>query len=210
MRFPAVAALLTMASALAVAGCGASAVPHVAKAAVTSPGRSCPKTWSAGWQKLANRIDAPVYCPGWLPAPLTGVLGGPWNNIDSVSADRSYLMSFVWQERGQEIHINLRGYPGRTRIPICRETDFVGKKTVERHIPCFADPNGTKSAPGITATMYTVSQDADQWHVLYAWHYAGGLYTVSEHVAPPFGYGKVRENLDRMLRGLVVIRPTTS
>jgi hypothetical protein len=53
-----------------------------------------------------------------------------------------------------------------------------------------------------------VNQDADQWHILYAWHYAGGLYTVSEHVAPPFGYRKVRQNLDRMLRGMVVVRPT--
>ena len=24
------------------------------------------------WQKLANRIDAPVYCPGWMPDPLDG------------------------------------------------------------------------------------------------------------------------------------------
>ena len=56
----------------------------------------------AGWQKLANRIKAPVYCPGWLPDPLVGKLGGQWNNINSVSADRSYLESFVWQETGGE------------------------------------------------------------------------------------------------------------
>ncbi len=65
-------------------------------------------------------------------------------------------------------------------------------------------------AGGLTATVYDVNQDADQWHVLYAWHYAGGLYTVSEHVAPPFGYRKVRQNLDHMLRGLVPIKPTAS
>ena len=33
--------------------------------------------------------------------------------------------------------------------------------------------------------MYTVNQDADQWHVLYAWTHNGTLYTLSEHVAPP-------------------------
>jgi hypothetical protein len=30
---------------------------------------------------------------------------------------------------------------------------------------------------------------------------------VSEHVAPPFDYRKVRQNLDHMLRNLVVVRP---
>jgi hypothetical protein len=52
-----------------------------------------------------------------------------------------------------------------------------------------------------------VNQDADLWHVLYAWHYRGGLYTLSEHVAQPLTYKKVVANLHRMLRGLVVVRP---
>ena len=37
-----------------------------------------------GWQRLANRIDAPVYCPSWLPDPLVPQIGNRWNNIDSV------------------------------------------------------------------------------------------------------------------------------
>ena len=36
---------------------------------------------------------------------------------------------------------------------------------------------------------------------------SGSLYTVSEHVAPPFGYRKVRRNLDRILRNLVARAP---
>ncbi len=32
-------------------------------------------TEPAAWQRLANRIEAPVYCPGWLPDPLTAQLG---------------------------------------------------------------------------------------------------------------------------------------
>ena len=71
-----------------------------------------PEGLAGGWQRLANRIHAPVYCPSWLPDPLTGQIGGRWNNIDSVSKDRSYLIGFVWQETAEEIHINLRGYPG--------------------------------------------------------------------------------------------------
>ena len=54
--------------------------------------------------------------------------------------------------------------------------------------------------------MFTVNQDADQWHILYAWRHAGSLYTVSEHVAPPVNYAKVRVYLNRILRGLVLVR----
>ena len=94
--------------------------------------KACPKAWQASWQKLANRIHAPVYCPSWLPDPLTGLIGGKWNNINSVSKDRSYLMGFVWQEIGQEIHINLRGYPGVTKVPTCRSVELVGGKKHRR------------------------------------------------------------------------------
>jgi len=194
-----------VAAALALAGCGASdSVNASAKV-------RCPAKALAGWQRLANRIDAPVFCPSWLPDPLDGVIGSQWNNIDEVSRDRSYLLSWVWQETGLgaaggEKHVNLRGYPGRTRIPRCVDADSKQRQL----IPCFSDNAGKVRAGGLTATVYDVNQDADQWHVLYAWHYAGGLYTVSEHVAPPFGYRKVRQNLDRMLRGLVPIKPTAS
>ena len=194
-----------MAATLALAGCGASdSVNASAKV-------RCPAAALAGWRHLANRIDAPVFCPSWLPDPLDGVIGSQWNNIDEVSWDRSYLLSWVWQETGLgaaggEKHVNLRGYPGRTRVPRCVDADSKQRKL----IPCFSDNAGKVRAGGLAATVYDVNQDADQWHVLYAWHYAGGLYTVSEHVAPPFGYRKVRQNLDRMLRGLVPIKPTAS
>jgi len=196
--------LLLLASvALVAVGCGAAETPrHVADAAQ----RQCPARALAGWQKLARRIDAPVYCPTWMPDPLDGVIGSRWNNIDEVSGDRSYLESWVWQETGLgaaggELHVNLRGYPGGTHIPKCVDAD-----TAKRNlIPCFADPNGTVRANGIVATVYTVNQDADQWHILYAWRHAGSLYTVSEHVAPPLNYAKVRVVLNQILRGLVLV-----
>jgi len=194
-----------VAAAIVLAGCGASdSVNASAKV-------RCPAKALAGWQRLANRIDAPVFCPSWLPDPLDGVIGSQWNNIDEVSRDRSYLLSWVWQETGLgaaggEKHVNLRGYPGRTRVPRCVDADSKQRKLIH----CFSDNAGKVRAGGLAATVYDVNQDADQWHVLYAWHYAGGLYTVSEHVAPPFGYRKVRQNLDRMLRGLVPIKPTAS
>jgi hypothetical protein len=191
--------------ALAAAGCGGAQAPRGAADAAAP--KQCSAKALAGWMKLAHQIRAPVYCPTWMPDPLDGVIGSRWNNIDATSRDRSYLESWVWQETGLgaaggELHVNLRGYPGRTRIPKCVDADTAKRKL----IPCFADPRGTVQANGIGATVYTVNQDADQWHILYAWRHGGSLYTISEHVAPPVDYAKVRLYLDRILRGLVLVR----
>jgi hypothetical protein len=195
-------------AALLLAACGASSRPRRVSENGAASG-DCPAKALAGWQRLANRISAPVYCPTWMPDPLDGVIGSRWNNIDEVSRDRSYLMSWVWQETGPgaaggELHVNLRGYPGRIRVPRCVNADSTRRELIR----CFADPGGTVRGAGVTATVYNVNQDADQWHVLYAWRHQGSLYTASEHVAPPLNYRKVRQNLDRILRGLVLVQPT--
>jgi hypothetical protein len=199
--------LILALAALLAAGCATSRSADT-KTAVAKKA-ACSAAQLSGWHKLARRIGASVYCPSWLPDPLDGVIGSRWNNIDEVSRDRSYLESWVWQETGPgaaggELHVNLRGYPARTRIPKC-----VDANTPKRNlIPCFADPRGVVRANGIAATVYTVNQDADQWHILYAWRHGGSLYTISEHVAPPVNYRKVRLYLDRILRGLVLVRPS--
>lgn len=203
MRAPAIAALCAL--ALAVVGCGGSVQPKARAAAAPSKPR-CSPLQLRGWQQLANRIDAPVYCPSWLPDPLDGVIGSRWNNIDAVSRDRSYLMSWVWQETGPgaaggELHVNLRGYPGKTAIPSC-PGEVSGSTT-----PCYADPHGTVRRNGIVATVYTVNQGADQWHILYGWRFRGSLYTISEHVAPPVNDAKARVYLVRALTGLVLVEP---
>jgi len=157
--------------------------------------------------EAGNRIDAPVYCPSWVPDPLTGQIGGRWNNIDSVGRDRSYLIGFVWQELGQEIHINLRGYPGVTKVPTCRSVELVDGKRHVTKVPCFDDSQGQKTIAGFRVTEYTVNQDADQWHVLYAWKHGGSLYTLSQHVAPPLTFPMVVRNLNRELASLVLVEP---
>lgn len=208
MKLLSLASLLA-ALGLAAAGCGGEARVSKVEAAA-KPAVAC--KYQAGWQKLANRIRADVYCPRWLPDPLTAQIGGQWNNIDSVSPDRSYLEGFVWQETGPgaaggELHVNLRGYPGSTKIPTCEDTLFGGGKPRHVKIPCFADPHGQRTINGIRFTVYTVNQGADQWHVLYGWRHDGGLYTVSEHVAPPLDYAKVVTYLDRITRSLVLVHP---
>jgi hypothetical protein len=196
---------------LVAAGCGSSSANVSASSRAAAAAPKCPQAWRAGWQRLADRVDAAVYCPSWMPDPLDGKIGGARFNGESVDPDRSYLVSFVWQETGQsgrEVHVNFRGYPGRTAVPTCEDTLTVKGKTLRTKIPCFGDPRGRKRIGDVTATVYTVNRGADQWHVLYAWHRDGSLYALSEHVAPPFRFKGVLQNLDRMMRGLVLVIPS--
>jgi hypothetical protein len=170
---------------------------------------ACPAALKPEWQRLANRVGAPVYCPSWMPSPLDADIGGQWNSGGPiVDRDHSYLVSFLWHEAGSgDVHVNFRGYPGRTQIPRCVDVQKTAGKTRRRLIPCFSDPRGTRHAGGVDATVYTVSRDADQWHVTFLWRRRGTLYTVSEHVAYPLTFRKVLSNLDRLVAGLELIRP---
>jgi len=212
-----VAVIACAAIMLAAAGCGGGSKPtKVADSSKQSASATpvCPASWRPVYQRLANRIHAAVYCPSWMPAPLTGQIGrnvsfgGAGGSSLSVDKDGSYLALFVWAEpQSGEVHVNLRGYPGRTTIPSCIKEDTNGAKLIKTTVPCFADPRGKARAPGIVATVYTVNQDADLWHVLYAWRYRGGLYTVSQHVAAPLSYNQVISSLNRILDNLVVVQP---
>jgi hypothetical protein len=198
--------LVIVVALIAAAGCGedgseASKAPSDTGANQPASAPICPPAWRSGWQRLADRIGAAVYCPSWLPDPLTGELGGPWHAMNSVLKDRSYLMGFLWYEPNvAEVHVNLRGYPGRTSIPNCN-----GR-------PCFSDPGVQKQLAGFHIQVYNVNRGADTWHVLYGWKADGSLYTVSQHVVPDLGlsYGRVTANLDRIVRGLARIAPQQS
>ena len=202
-------AAVSVVFALLAAGCGGTAQIH--SSGVTSAPAKPACAFPAAWQALANRIGAAVYCPGWLPDPLTSKIAGPWNNINSVSKDRSYLESFIWQDTdtpalGGELHVILRGYPGRTKIPTCPTGAFNSDPK-----PCFAQPRGHVHENGIDATIDTVNQGADEWHVALVWHRKGSLYTLSEHLAPPVeNYNKLLSYLRHELRALVLIEPTRS
>jgi hypothetical protein len=194
---------------VAVSGCG-GAEERPARAA-SPPAPECPQPWKDGWQRLADRIEAPVYCPSWMPTPLDGAIDGQWNNINSVGKDGSYLMGFTWYEvQSGEVHVNFRGRPGTTEIPICQEVETEAGKTRRRKVPCFADPQGTKRLGEREVTVYTRNRGADVWHVLYAWEENGSLYAVSQHVAEPHTFSEVVEHLDRITRGLVRIEPDSA
>jgi hypothetical protein len=197
-----VVALGLLAAALAASACSESRQAEAASAA-----RSCPQEWKAGWQKLANRVQAPVYCPNWMPKPLDARMHGAWADGDIVARDHSYVVSFLSHDASGDVHVIFRGYPGRARIPTCVDHQLVKGRLHKRPVPCFADPHGSRRIGGRTVTLYTVNQDWDQWHLLYAWRHNRSLYTVSEHVIRPLTYRQVLANLDRLVRGLVLIQP---
>jgi hypothetical protein len=200
-------ALTLIVAALSLTACSgedsATANPPEETTTTTSAaaGPTCPPAWAAGWQKLADRIGAPVYCPSWLPDPLTGQIGGQWEAIHSVTPKGSYLIGFLWFERdANEVHVNLRGYPGEADVPDCN-----GEL-------CFSGGTGSREVAGKNVDVYTVNRGADTWHVLYAWKEDGSLYSISQHVVPELGlsYSEVVKNLDRIMAGLVKIEPQQS
>src|SRR5579864_6739456 len=97
--------------ALVVSGCGGDTATS-SKAAVKQATTGCPAAWKAGWQHVANKTRFAVYCPGWMPNPLDAKIAGGWNTVYSISKNGSYLIGFAWQENGEEVHVNFRGYPG--------------------------------------------------------------------------------------------------
>ena len=203
-----------LALALFAGGCGSSGEPTAAAEAAKplSAAKACPAAWQAGWQALADEIKAPVYCPSWMPEPLEGKIGGRWFNGRFVNPKGAYLVSFAWLETGaagvEEVHVNFRGYPRHAAIPVCEDTLTVNGKTVHPKMPCFSDAKGSKRFGPTKVTVYTANQGVDLWHVLYGWHHGGSLYTVSEHVTPPYSYTQVVANLDRIMRGLVLLPPS--
>jgi hypothetical protein len=192
---------LILLGALGAALSGCAGEDKVEGSAAAKP-TGCPAALKPEWQRLANRVDVPVYCPNWMPSPLDADIGGQWNSDGPiVDRDRSFLVGFLWHEAGSgDVHVNFRGYPGKTAVPRCLDR--------KRSIPCFSDPRGTRRIGDKRVTVYTVSRDADQWHVTYLWRRNGTLYTVSEHVAPPLTFRKVVANLDRLVGGLELIEPT--
>src|ERR1051326_4057097 len=142
----------------AAAGLVALALGVLAPGALGAPKASCPAAWAKGWQALADKVGAPVYCPTWMPNPLDAHIGGQYQDIYSVGKDRSYLVSFL--EHGDlgsgDVHVNFRGYPERLTIPTCPG------QVKDAKVPCFADPVGHMTANGISGTACSCGITVDR------------------------------------------------
>ena len=203
--------LLALAVVAPLSGCGSQSASGQSPAASQPAAAVCPSEWAAGWQRLANRAGAPVYCPGWVPSPLSGQISGQYPGQGSrsvtVNKDGSYLVSLIWSDASGEVHVNVGGYLHSAAVPRCDDVETTNGTSVRTKVPCFSDPSGTYRVHGVTATLYTVNRGPDQWHLLYAWKYRGSLYTVSQHVAAPLTYSQVSGDLKRMLNELVLVEP---
>ena len=115
-------------------------------------------------------------------------------------------MGFVWQEAGSGDPHQPARLPGRTKVPICRDTESSAARRRDQGA-VLRRSEGMKTIGGYRVQRYTVNQDADQWHLLYAWTRGGTLYTLSEHIAPPLTMSMIVRNLDRMMGALVLLKP---
>ena len=145
---------LVAACLLAGRGCGSSSrSPRPPSAAPRSAETGCPAKRASGMlaERLADRIHAPstarAGCPTRSRARSARRSASAVRAAElSVDKDRSYLALFVWRAGSGEIHVNLRGYPGRTTIPDLHKEDTNGTKTVKTKVPCFSDPGGIVKA----------------------------------------------------------------
>ena len=137
--------------AWSAAAFAALALVFVPAASSTAAKSGCPAAWRAGWQALANRIDAAVYCPTWMPNPLDAKIGGQFIDIDSVAKDRSYLDQLP-RARGRRERRRARELPrlpGQYGDPDCKTVIPNGKKTIRGKTACFSGAAGVQTAPGI-------------------------------------------------------------
>ena len=145
-----------------------------------------------GWQRLANRIDAPVYCPSWMPDPLVPTDRRPLEQ-HRLGRSRSQLpRELRLAGGGRPQHAGGAREPAR--LPrrdgdpdVCEDTLTVKGKTYRTKIALLR-----RSAGHVALEQRDHRDDVHRqpgrrpWHVLYAWQRGGSLYTISEHVAPPF------------------------
>ena len=115
-------------------------------------------------------------------------------------------MGFIWRRGAAAASCTstCAAIPGRTKIPTCPTAD-VGKSA---RGPVLRRPARPRCGARDHATVYTVNQDADQWHVLYAWHRNGLASTrsasTSRRRSPT---RRSSRDLDRILRDLVLVAP---
>ena len=154
-RLPAVMKKLTLVSlpllavvALVASGCGGDTAASSKAAAARAP-RPPARRPGAGLAAAREPDPRARLLPRrWLPDPLDrrdrrhrGTTSTP---VDARTG--SYLIGFVWQEtRRARVHVNLRGYPGRTTVPTCRDERLRRRQGARHVVPCFADPAGTKT-----------------------------------------------------------------
>jgi hypothetical protein len=188
---------------LVTAGCGgessspgSNSAPAASQpAGSSSTVRTCPAAWTADWQAWANTIGAVVYCPTFIPSPLTAEIGGTW--LTAKEPGRSWQLGYSWLEHGDLVHVVFEGYPAsRKWPPMCDG------------VPCFDGETGTEAIAGKQVTWYEKNEASHSGHLAAVFRANGYVYVVSMHVSQPYDTdAKVRTALTRTVSGLVPMQP---
>jgi hypothetical protein len=181
---------------LAVAAVGAAACGSSGGAEGSKPRpNTCPKTWSASWHTWADRVGMTIYCPGWLPSPIDGVIHGQWNTARV--PDRQWQLGYAWLEQGELVHVVFEGYPPGTFPPTCEGE------------PCFAGREpGTERVGGQTVTWYDHDLASHTGHVAAVFRALGNVYVISIHVASPVSTPQAaKSDLRHIIRSLAPVKP---
>ena len=98
-----------------------------------------------------------IYCPGWLPSPIDGVIHGQWNTARV--PDKQWQLGYAWLEQGELVHVVFEGYPPGTFPP-----DVRGQ-------PCFAGREpATEQVGGQTVTWYDHNLASHTGHIAAIFH----------------------------------------
>jgi hypothetical protein len=183
--------------ALVVVGAAACGSSKEASGSKPKP-NACPRAWAASWQMWTNRVGMKLYCPGWLPSPIDGVIHGQWNTARV--PDRQWQLGYAWLENGELVHVVFEGYPPGTFPPTCEgEPCFSGAETKTEHIA------------GHDVTWYDRNLASHTGHVAAIFRSFGNVYVISIHVASPVTTTDVaKADLRHIIRSLALLTPKTA
>ncbi len=186
---------LPLAIAILGFGCGDDGPPAAGAPSSRSPAvATCPAAWADDWQAWAERIGAKVFCPSFLPSPITGEIDGRWNTAKAPG--KVWQLGYAWLEHDDLVHVVFEGYPDKRWPPDCEG------------VPCFADKVGTERIGSHEVTWYDRNEASHSGHVAAVFHDSGYVYVVSMHVYRPYdSRQQVTGLVRRMVAGLVPLEP---
>jgi hypothetical protein len=187
--------LLVLLTPILGSGCGDEGSSAAPAPSSKSPARAtCPAAWAAGWQAWTNKVGAKVFCPSFLPSPITGEIDGQWNTAKAPG--KTWQLGYAWLEHDDLVHVVFEGYPKKRWPPSCEG------------VPCFDDKVGTESINGHEVTWYDRNEASHSGHVAAVFRDGGYVYAVSMHVYRPYNSVKQVTGLVRkMVAGLVPLQP---
>lgn len=151
--------------------------------------------WAAGWQKWANHVGMPVWCPGWMPEPINAIIHGQWNTAEV--EQHQWQLGYAWLELGGLVHVIFEGYPPGTFPPKCGR------------VPCFQGEEAkSETIAGHVVHWYDHNHSSHTGHIAAVFVSNGNTYVVSIHVTPPVSTkAKAKRDLREIIRSSSLLKP---